>query len=135
MTAPDGIDVVRAAFDAYQRGDEPAMFALVSEDVVARQFPDQLDVRDYRGHAGLREMMAAWIGTWDDWSIELLSAWEVGGLVFASAYQRGRGSGSGVPMQAEVTFVFEVHEGRIDRWRMFRSEREALDAVAADAQA
>ena len=67
----EGVDVVRAAFDAFQRGDEPAMFALVSEDVVVRQFPDQLDVRDYRGHAGLREMMATWIGTWDDWSIEL----------------------------------------------------------------
>jgi len=37
-------------------------------------------------------------------------------------------------MQADVTFVFEVHEGTIDRWRMFRSEREALDAVTADAQ-
>ena len=131
----EGVDVVRAAFDAFQRGDEPAMFALVSEDVVARQFPDQLDVRDYRGHAGLREMMATWIGTWDDWSIELLSAWEVAGLVLASASQRGRGSGSGVPMQAEVTFVFEVHEGTIRRWRMFHTEREALDAVGADAQA
>ena len=131
----EGVDVVRAAFDAFQRGDEPAMFALVSEDVVVRQFPDQLDVRDYRGHADLREMMATWIGTWDDWSIELLSAWDVAGLVLASASQRGRGSGSGVPMQAEVTFVFEVHEGKIRRWRMFHTEREALDAVGADAQA
>jgi len=131
----EGVDVVRAAFDAFQRGDEPAMFALVSEDVVVRQFPDQLDVRDYHGHPGLREMMAAWIGTWDDWSIELLSAWDVAGLVLASASQRGRGSGSGVPMRAEVTFVFEVHEGTIRRWRMFHTEREALDAVGADAQA
>ena len=131
----EGVDVVRAAFDAFQRGDEPAMFALVSEDVVVRQFPDQLDVRDYHGRAGLREMMATWIGTWDDWSIELLSAWDVAGLVLASASQRGRGSGSGVPMRAEVTFVFEVHEGMIRRWRMFHTEREALDAVGADAQA
>ena len=126
------VEVVRAAFDAYLRGDEPAMFELVAPDIVVTQFPDQIDVRDYHGHEGLRQVMADWIGTWADWSIELLDAREADGLVVATAFQRGRGKGSGVPMQSEVAFLFTLRAGTISRWQMFRSEREALKAAGQD---
>jgi ketosteroid isomerase-like protein len=126
------VEVVRAVFDAYLRGDEPAMLELVAPDVVVTQFPDQIDVRDYHGHEGLRQVMADWIGTWADWSIELLDAREADGLVLARAFQRGRGKGSGVPMQSEVAFLFTLRGGAIARWQMFRSEREALKAVGLE---
>jgi ketosteroid isomerase-like protein len=121
--------IVQRAFDAYQRGDEDAMFALTATDIVVTQFPDQIDVRDYHGHEGLRHVMTEWIGTWEDWSIELLRAGEVRGVVLATALQRGRGRASGAPMQTEVAFLFTVRDGLIVRWRMFHSEREALDAL------
>lgn len=121
--------IVQRAFDAYLRGDEDAMFALTATDIVVTQFPDQIDVRDYHGHEGLRHVMTEWIGTWEDWSIELLQAREVGGFVLAIALQRGRGRASGAPMQTEVAFLFTVRDGLIVRWRMFHSEREALDAL------
>jgi ketosteroid isomerase-like protein len=105
------------------------MLALIAPDVVVTQFPDQLDVRDYHGHEGVRQVMRDWIGTWDDWSIELLRAGEADGLVFVSALQRGRGRASGAPMVSEVTFVFTVRQGAIARWQMFRSEREAREAL------
>ena len=127
------VAVVRAAFDAYLRGDEPAMLQLVATDVVITQFPDQIDVRDYHGHEGLRQVMADWIGTWADWSIELLDVREADGLVLAMAFQRGRGKGSGAPMQGEVAFLFTLRAGTIARWQMFRSEREALKAVRLEA--
>ena len=126
------VEVVRAAFDAYHRGDEPAMFELVAPDVVVTQFPEQIDVHDYHGHEGLRQVMADWIGTWADWSIELLDAREADGLVLATAAQRGRGKGSGAPMQNEVAFLFTLRAGTITRWQMFHSEREALEAVGLE---
>ena len=126
------VEVVRVVFDAYLRGDEPAMLELVAPDVVVTQFPDQIDVHDYHGHEGLRQVMADWIGTWADWSIELRDAREADGLVLATAFQRGRGRGSGVPMQSEVAFLFTLRAGAIVRWQMFRSEREALEAVGLE---
>ncbi len=123
------IDLVHAVFDAYKRGDEPGMLALVAPDVVVTQFPDQLDLRDYHGHEGLKDVMASWIGTWEDWSIEPLRMWDSGDFVFVTALQRGRGRGSGVPMEAEVTFVFTIQGGAIVRWQMFQSEREAHEAA------
>lgn len=126
------MEVVQAAFDAYLRGDERTMFALAAPDIIVTQFPDQLDVRDYHGHEGLRHVMTDWIDTWADWSIEMRGAREADGRVLATAFQRGRGKGSGAPMQSEVAFLFTLRAGAIARWQMFRSEREALDAVRSD---
>jgi ketosteroid isomerase-like protein len=123
------LELVEAAFDAYSRGDEPALLELVAADVVITQFPEQVDVRDYHGHEGFRQVMTEWTGSWDDWSIEILGARELGDLVLATARQRGRGIASGAPMDAEATFVFTVREGLIARWQMFSSEEQALDAV------
>jgi ketosteroid isomerase-like protein len=128
----ENLEIVRAAFAAYSRGDEAAMLAPFAPDVVATQFPDQLDARAFHGHDGLRRVMAEWIGTWDDWTIELLSAREIDGHVLATARQRGRGKGSGVPMEDVVTFVFTVDGAVIVRWQMFRSEEEALEAVGVE---
>jgi ketosteroid isomerase-like protein len=126
------LEVVQAVLDAYFRGDEPAMLELVSSDVIVTQFPDQADVRDYHGHEGYEHVMNDWIGTWDDWSIEILSTREVGDLVFVAARQQGRGRASGAPMEGDATFVFTVREGKIARWQMFRSEQQALEATGRE---
>ncbi len=120
---------MQSAFDAYFRGDEPALLELVAADVVITQFPEQVDVRDYHGHEGFRQVMTEWIGIWDDWSIEILGARELGDLVLATARQRGRGVTSGAPIDAEATFVFTVRDDLIARWQMFSSEEQALEAV------
>jgi ketosteroid isomerase-like protein len=124
----ENVELVQAAFDAYFRGDEPGLLELVAADVVVTQFPEQVDVRDYHGHEGLRQVMAEWIGSWDDWSIQILGVRALGDLVLATARQRGRGRGSGAPMEAEATFVFTVRGGLIERWQMFSSEAQALEA-------
>ena len=63
--AQSNVELVKAAFEAFYRGDESAMLALTAPDVVVTQFPDQLDVRDYHGHVGIQQVMRDWIGTWE----------------------------------------------------------------------
>jgi 3-oxoadipate enol-lactonase len=123
------LELVQTAFDAYARGDEPALLELVAADVVITQFPEQVDVRDYHGHDGFRQVMTDWTGSWEDWSIEILGARELGGVVLATARQRGRGVASGAPMDAEAVLVFTVREGLIARWQMFSSEEQAIEAA------
>jgi ketosteroid isomerase-like protein len=123
------LELVQAAFDAYFRGDEAAVLMLLAADVVITQFPEQVDAGEYHGHDGFQRVMADWIGSWDDWSAEILGARESGDVVLASARQRGRGKGSGAPMEAEAVFVFIVRAGLIARWQMFSSEEQALEAM------
>ena len=126
------VEIVRSVFDRYLHGDEAAALALFAPDIVVTQFPDQLDGREFHGHLGVREVMAEWIGIWDDWTIELLRASELGGRVLTIARQRGRGKASGVPIESEVAFLFTIRRGAIARWQMFRTEHEALEAVAPE---
>ena len=126
------LKLVRSAFDAYFRGDEPALLKLVAADVVITQFPDQVDGREYVGHEGFRRVMADWTGSWDDWSIEILGVEEVGDVVLATAQQRGRGRTSGAPMDAGAAFVFTVRESVIARWEMFSSEKQAREAMGLE---
>lgn len=124
------LEVAQAVFDAYVRGDQAAMFELIDPDIVSTQFPEQVDVRPYHGHEGVVQVMANWIGTWDDYSIELLELREIGDCVVAALHQRGRGRGSGVAMEGDVWFVWRVGGGKLVRWQMFSTEREAIDATA-----
>ena len=125
----ENLAVGRRLWDAWQRGDVAAMFEVIHPEVVSTQFPEQVDVSDYHGHEGVREVMEDWIGTWDDYEIELLDMREVGDAVVAALHQRGRGKGSGVAMEGDVWFVWRVRDGKLSRWQMFSSEAEALAAA------
>ena len=121
--------VVQAAFEAYFRGDESGMLELLDPELVVTQFPEQVDARPYHGHEGAREVMLAWTGTWDDYSIEVVDMREIGEHVLVSARQSGRGKGSGVEMRGEAHFVFTLRAGKITRWQMFLTKAEALGAA------
>jgi ketosteroid isomerase-like protein len=127
--ASEDIAVAQKLWDAWQRGDAVGMFEMIDPEIVATQFPEQVDVSDYHGHQGVRDVMTDWIGTWDDYEIELLDLSEVGESVVAKLHQRGRGKGSGVAMAGDVWFVWRVRAGKVARWQMFSSEGEALEAA------
>jgi ketosteroid isomerase-like protein len=124
------IDVAQRLWDAWERGDAAAMFELIHPEVVSTQFPEQVDVADYRGHEGVREVMEGWIGTWDDWQIELLDIREIGDKALLSLHQSGRGKTSGAAMDGDVWFVWTVRDGKVARWQMFSSEAEAVEAAS-----
>ena len=127
----DNLQVVRGAFDAYLRGDIPAMLEAVDPEIVITQLPDQPDFREFRGPEGFLQSMTEWTGAWDGWSIELRELRAIDNdHVLASCLQRGRGKGSGIQVEADVYFVFTLRRGKVVRWQMFESEQHALRAAA-----
>jgi ketosteroid isomerase-like protein len=124
------IEVVQQAYEAWFRGDEAGMMALVHPEIVVTQIPEQVDTRPYHGYDGLRAVMADWVGTWDDYSIEMLGTRQVGHGVVTALHQSGRGKGSGVAMNADTWFVWHLKEGKLIRWQMFSTEHQALAAAA-----
>jgi ketosteroid isomerase-like protein len=102
------IEIVQQAYEAWFRGDEGGMMALVHPEIVVTQIPEQVDTRPYHGYDGLRAVMADWVGSWDDYSIEM----------------RG-----GIPMDADTWFVWHLRDGKLIRWQMFSTEHQALEAA------
>jgi ketosteroid isomerase-like protein len=126
------VEMVRAGFDAFIRGDMPAMLDGFSEDVVVSGRPDQPDMREYHGHEGLMEWLTDWLDVWEDYSIAIERVRDAGDAVIVVTRERGQGAGSGVPIDDEVTFVFTVEQAKVVRWQMFHTEPEALAALGLE---
>jgi ketosteroid isomerase-like protein len=122
----DSEALAKELWEAWERADLEGMFELIHPEVVARQFPEQIDVRDYHGHDGVREVMTDWIGTWDDWKIELRDMRGMGDAVVVELFQSGRGKATGAAMAQPVWFVWRVRDGKISQWLMFSSSEEAV---------
>jgi ketosteroid isomerase-like protein len=127
--ATGNLEVVQALFDAWFRGEEATQSALVDPDVVVTQFPEQVDARPYHGREGFRAVVADWVGTWDDYSLEILDMREIGEHVVVSLHQAGRGKASGARMEGHAWFVVTLRDGKVTRLRMFSSEAQALEAT------
>ena len=67
----ENLQVVRAMFDAFSRGDTPAMLKLADASVVFTPIPDTPDVQDFHGHEGFMQGIAQTTEIWDDFSAEL----------------------------------------------------------------
>jgi ketosteroid isomerase-like protein len=60
---------------------------------------------------------------------EVVEVMDAGDDVVAVLHMVGRGSGSGVDLDATDAHVFTIREGRIARWQNFNARVEALEAA------
>lgn len=123
------VEVVRAIYEAWGRGDDRAAPDRFEEDVEWFGPPDISNSGVGRGHEGVRQSLATWLGTWDDYQFELRELLESGDQVLAVGWQRGRGKGSGVEVSEEIFSVWTLRAGKVIRQRMFRARGQALDAA------
>jgi ketosteroid isomerase-like protein len=123
------VEIVRAAFDAYSRGDMELVLSVMDPEIVVTQPPEVPDGTTLHGHAGVMEAIAAWPEQWDDYQIEIAEIIDAGDHVAIRTHQRGRGKGSGAQVEAEIWFVVRFRSSKIAEWRMFGAEGDALEAV------
>jgi ketosteroid isomerase-like protein len=101
------VELVRASFEAFGRGDFKAAFAAYDPAAEWRTADDEPDSRTYRGLADLRS---------GDWVVAPWSG-------------RLHGHGSGIEIEVSETYAVLVRDGRILRVDEYRTVEEALDAV------
>ena len=127
----ENIEIVRNAFDAFQRGDVEGVLRLCDENIVITQ-PAELPGATSRqyGHSGVIEAFALWPAQWDDYRIEISRVVaDPGDHVVVATHQHGRGKQSGIEVETEMTFVFTIGDRRISDWKLFLREEEALEAA------
>jgi ketosteroid isomerase-like protein len=123
------VEIVAAAFDAYLRGDMESALRFVDPEIVVMQRPELPDAMPRHGHAGVVEAIAVWPDQWDDYQLQIVETRDAGKHVIVRSHHRGRGKGSGVDVEDEIWYVFGFRNGKVTEWRMFGSEREAVEAV------
>jgi uncharacterized protein len=129
----ENVEVVQAAFQAFERGDMDGVLCLCDEDIEVTQDANLLGAPGHQhGHAGVREAFALWPDLWDDFRVEILRLQDIGDHVVVSTVNRGRGKDSGVPVEMPFTFLFSIRAGKIAEWRLFMSDDQALKAVGLE---
>jgi len=136
MASHGNADVVRAQFEAFQRGlDSVAEFWHPDIDWRAVEGAAD-DVGIMRGHAALRRYYVDWIDTFADLRAEVEDViFEGGDRVAAVIHHSGCGRTSGVQIQGRYYVACTVRDGRIVSGREYATREEALRAVKPPSQA
>jgi ketosteroid isomerase-like protein len=124
------VDLIRAMYDAYERGDYEAALSFMDDEIEFVGPPDiSGDGEPIRGTEGTRRAVARWLASWESYRFELRDLVEVGERVVATGWQSGRGRGSGAEVSEEIFSVWTMREGKIVGQSMFRDRQQALDAA------
>jgi ketosteroid isomerase-like protein len=126
----ENVEVVRSAFDAWDRGDTDAILEVCDEGIVIAQAAELVGVAPLRhGHAGVLEAFAQWPEQWDDFRIEILRTLDSGDHVVVTTAQSGRSKVGGIEVATQFTFLFTLRDRKVTEWRIFMREAEALEAA------
>jgi ketosteroid isomerase-like protein len=82
-----------------------------------------------RGHEAVRASLDHWKAEWEDYEVVPEEFVDSGDRVVATVCLRGRGRGSGIPIDARFYDVYTLRDGKIVRMDQFSERSEALEAA------
>ena len=125
----ENVEVVRAAYDAWNVGDVEALRETHDPDVIARYPQDWPEPGPFVGRDAVVRQLEQLRETWGDSnSAEATTDFiEVGDRVVASFIWRGAGHGPAFAMKGSA--VYTMRNGRISGIEYFANQAEALAAA------
>jgi ketosteroid isomerase-like protein len=123
----ENLELVRRAWEMWERGDLTGLLGLMSDDLVTQRVG--LDNATYHGKEGLLEAALEWSEGFAEWSAAAEEYIDAGDQIVVRNHQTAHGEASGVPTEMDLWFVTTVSQGKVVRMDMFVNEREALEAV------
>lgn len=130
-TSGENVEIVRASWEAWSRGDMDALFEFYDPEVewdMTHSYVPDMGV--FHGHEGVREFFREWRTFFAEYYAEpeqFIGA-EQNVMVRVRQGGRGRSSTVGVEMPAYWQ-VYRLRDGRAVRVEIYREEAEALEAL------
>jgi ketosteroid isomerase-like protein len=127
----ENVELVRRAWEAWQRGDIDAQFEFWDRDIVwdlthFREWPEST----YDGHEGVRRFLSEWLEVWDEYEVGLDETLATpDGRVMSLAWQRGKGRESGLVMEMEWAQIYTFQGHKITRIDNYDDRDAALKAA------
>jgi ketosteroid isomerase-like protein len=123
----ENIQLIRAGFAAFERGDVSQMLDLMADElVVYRADPDGAT---FHGKEGYFEATAEWTEGFSDWSVVPEEFIDAGDFVVAHVRQTAHLEASGMSVESPFWFVFEVSGAKVTKLSFYARRSEALEAV------
>jgi ketosteroid isomerase-like protein len=127
------VEIVRQAWKVYGEQGIDGVLDYFAKDCVCEDTPQTPDRAIYEGREGARARNERFAESWGDLVIEPVEFIDAGeDVVVVVCSMRGRGKGSGAPVDSQIAFVTELRDGQIVRDRAFFSRSEALEAAGLE---
>ena len=125
------VELVRRGMEAYNRGDLDTVLEMLSPEVEVFAPTDVMNSGTFHGHAGWLEWTREWNEAWESFEIQVKALDSLDErFILADVQQRGLGRGSGVEVELDVTWLFEIRADRCAYMAIHLDRERAL----ADAQ-
>jgi ketosteroid isomerase-like protein len=123
----ENVEIVRRSLEAFERGGPDAMLELFSDDVVIyRADPDGAT---FDGKAGFRDAAADWTEDFSDWQVVPQEFTDLGGRVLVRVLQIAEGRSSGLRLEEDYWFLFELTGSKVSKLSFYSRHAEALEAA------
>ena len=124
------VELARETWRVFGERGIDGVLDFFAEDCVSEDTPQTPDRAIYVGREGVRAMWGRFAESWGDVELQPVEFIDAGEGVVVVTSMRGRGKGSGTPVDALIAFANEFSvDGKIIRQRAFFSRSEALEAV------
>jgi uncharacterized protein len=121
----ENVDVVRRSVEAYSRGDLDAALADVHPEIAWNPFEETPAV----GLDSVRAHLARWESDWEELEATPEEFIDAGEQVLATVRFNGRGSASGIEVEARSYSVYTLLDGKIVAMEEFVDRADALKAA------
>jgi ketosteroid isomerase-like protein len=123
----ENVEIVRRSFEAFQRGGPDAMLDLFSDDVITyRADPGGAS---FDGKAGFRDAAADWTEDFSEWQVLPQEFTDLGERVLVRVLQIAQGRSSGVRVEEDYWFLFELTGSKVSKLSFYSRHTEALEAA------
>jgi len=123
-------ELVVEALTAYQQGDEETLRELMDPEVEIYAEPGMINAGRFTGFEGFKQWVSQWEEAWDAASYEPLEFVEVDDRrLVVRVRVVGRGAGSGVEIDREFGYLYEIEDGRSTRYHLYDSAEKAVEAA------
>jgi ketosteroid isomerase-like protein len=126
MTRMERTDIVRAQWEAYNRGDIDSFLAPIAPDCEFHEDPAFPEAGVYRGPEEIRAYLTQFREAMADHWFEIEEVRDLGNAVIALLHERARGKTSGVEVDIRPAFVCRFRGDKIVWARAYLDRAEAL---------
>ena len=126
----ENVEVVRRSIDAFSRGDLDGVRETLSPEFEMHPSGRFMDTqRVYRGREGWTEFWRDFRAAWQNVAVSIERMEAIDDRVLTLGRIAGKGSESGVEVEAEAAWVHTVSDGLIVRLQTFATWADALEAA------
>jgi ketosteroid isomerase-like protein len=131
--AQENVEIVRAAFAAWNAHRYQAVFALFHPELVYHPRADEPDPSPHVGRDAYERLIYGFVDSFSEATTEVLELIDAGDHVIASTVLHvvlhEQGSASGARVSDTYVFVYKLRDGLVVEGWEYRTKQEALEAV------